>query len=316
LERRLVDDLLDLTRIARGKLKLELKPIDAHEAIEQVIEMCRSELDTKALRLQLKLGARDAHVAADPARFRQIIWNLLKNAIKFTPAKGEITIVSANDESHELSVTVRDTGIGIEPALIDRIFNAFQQGDQSGPQRHGGLGLGLTISKAIAEGHRASLVVASDGRNRGTSVRLTMAVVSSLTALATAEGTDEAVASRRVFRILLVEDHADTSEALGRLLVLRGHSVGVAHDVRSALELGRRDPFDLVISDISLPDGTGVELMTQLRASGMRGIAISGFGMSGDLERSKAVGFAEHLVKPLSLEKLEAAIDRTMNTAL
>ena len=308
LESRLIDDLLDLTRIAHGKLKLEIKPIDAHEAIEQVAEMCRSGIDSKALRLQLDLRAQDSHVAADPAKFNQIVWNLLKNAIAFTPEKGEITIISANDEPGKLSIAVRDTGIGIEPGLIGRVFNAFEQGDESLRQRKGGLGLGLAISKAIADAHGGSLIVMSDGRNRGTTCRLTMSTVGPSTP-PTGGGANS---KRSAFRILLVEDHPDTSAALRNLLLRRGHSVKTAHDVRSALEVAGRDPFDLVISDLGLPDGTGAELMTKLRPFGIRGIAISGFGMSSDVERSLVAGFAEHLVKPLTFEKLDAAIDRAM----
>ena len=311
LESRLIDDLLDLTRIAHGKLKLEIKPVDAHEAIEQVAEMCRSGIERKALRLQLESQARDSYVAADPAKFKQIIWNLVKNAIAFTPEKGEITILSTNNEPGKLSIEVRDTGIGIEPGMIGKVFNAFEQGDESLRQRQGGLGLGLAISKAIADAHGGSLVVMSSGRNRGTTFRLTMATVAQSGTPPANAGPD---AKRRPCRILLVEDHPDTSAALKNLLLRRGHSVETAHNVRSALEAAGRDPFDLVISDLGLPDGTGGELMTKLRPFGMRGIAISGFGMSDDVARSLVAGFAEHLVKPLTLEKLDAAIARAMET--
>ncbi len=309
LESRLIDDLLDLTRIAHGKLKLDIKPIDAHEAIEQVVEMCQSGIDSKALCLHLELRAYDSHVAADSAKFKQIIWNLIKNAIAFTPEKGEITIISTNNEPGTFSIEVRDTGIGIEPEIIERVFNAFEQGDESLRQRQGGLGLGLAISKAIADAHGASLIVMSPGRNRGTTFRLMMETAGPVGTSPIGAGANT---QRRPCRILLVEDHADTSAALRNLLLRRGHSVETARDVRSALEVADRDSFDLVISDLGLPDGTGAELMTKLRPFGMRGIAISGFGMSSDVERSMAAGFAEHLVKPLTLEKLDAAIYRAM----
>ncbi len=314
LEGRLIDDLLDLTRIARGKLQLKLTPIDAHEAIRQVVEICRSEIDAKTLRLELKLGAEASQVAADPAKFQQIIWNLLKNAIKFTPDNGEITIVSANDEPARLVITVRDTGIGIEPEQIARVFNAFEQGDESFQRRHGGLGLGLAISKSIADGHGALLEAMSDGRDRGATFRLTISVVESPAAPPSRleKGWSDEKGERSTWRILLVEDHADTAAALRNLLARRGHSVSVAHDLRSAREAAQGDPFDLLISDVGLPDGTGAELMSQLRTNGMRGIAISGFGMSGDVEKSLAAGFTEHLVKPVNFETLEAAMLRAM----
>jgi signal transduction histidine kinase/CheY-like chemotaxis protein len=312
LESRLIDDLLDLTRIARGKLKLELKPIDAHEAITQVVEMCRSEINAKTLGVTLELRARAFHIAADPAKYQQIIWNLLKNAIKFTPEKGEITIASTNDTPESLEIVVRDTGIGIEPGQIGRVFDAFEQGDESYQQRHGGLGLGLAISKAIAQEHGGSLVVMSGGRNRGTTFRLTMSTIASPALPAARRGSQPLAAEQPAWRILLVEDHADTSSALRNLLARRGHRVGIAHDVRSALEVAGNDSFDLMISDLGLPDGTGVELMTKLRGTGMRGIAISGFGMRADVERSLAAGFVDHLVKPVKFEKLEAAIEKAM----
>jgi signal transduction histidine kinase/CheY-like chemotaxis protein len=308
LEGRLIDDLLDLTRIARGKLKLELKPIDAHEAISHVVEMCQVEAAEKRLRVELDLRAADSWVAADAAKFQQIIWNLLKNAIKFTPEGGEIRISSANDKPTSLTIAIRDSGIGIEPEAMGRVFNPFEQGGQSFQQRHGGLGLGLAISKAIAIGHGASLVAASDGRGRGATFRLTMDTTKP--AAATVNRPAEAgETGQRALRILLVDDHVDTCAALEKLLARRGHRVVTAHDVRSAMEAARNGSFDLLISDMGLPDGTGVELMARLGGiGGVRGIAISGFGMYGDVEKSLAAGFAVHLTKPVQFQKLEEAI--------
>lgn len=312
-ESRLIDDLLDLTRIAKGKLKLELKPTDAHDAVEQVVEMCRSEIEAKELRLTVELGAKSSYVAADPAKFQQIIWNLLKNAIKFTPEKGTIAVTSSNDEPGSISITVSDSGIGIEPEQIKRVFNPFEQGDESFQRRHGGLGLGLAISRAIAHGHGGSLLAKSDGRNRGATFRLTLATVAPIEAAPARGGAEKRDGERRTFRILLVDDHADTCTALKSLLARRGHAIATAHDIGSALQIAESNSFDLLISDIGLPDGTGGELMIKLRANGTsRGIAISGFGMGGDVEKSLAAGFSEHLVKPLNFEELEAAIERAM----
>jgi CheY-like chemotaxis protein/anti-sigma regulatory factor (Ser/Thr protein kinase) len=311
LERRLIEDLLDVTRIASGKLKLELTTINAHEAIRDVVEMCRSESEAKRQRLELQLEAKAIHIMADPAKFKQIIWNLLKNAIKFTPEGGAVTISTTSDKQ-DLVATVRDTGIGIEPAQIGRIFDAFEQGDQAFQGRNSGLGLGLAISKAIATGHGGSLEVFSDGRGRGTTFRLTMATINTSLASIRREGANHSAHAQHSWRILLVEDHADTSAVLRNLLSRRGHQVAVAKDVSSALAAARREPYDLVISDVGLPDGTGADLMNQLRETGLRGIAISGFGMSADVERSLAAGFVEHLVKPISLSELEAAIERAM----
>jgi signal transduction histidine kinase/CheY-like chemotaxis protein len=315
LESRLIDDLLDLTRVARGKLSLELKRIDAHGAINQAIEMCRSEIKEGRLNLRVDLKAQSSYVAADSAKFQQIIWNLLKNAIKFTPADGEITISSCNQDLKTLTITVRDTGIGIEPEQLERVFEAFEQGAQPSPAGKGGLGLGLAISRAIARAHGASLIAISDGHDHGTTFRLTMPVVHVADVALDRQLEERREPSMQSLRILLVEDHADTSSALGRLLTRRGHQLTVAPDIRTALAQAERGSFDLLISDLGLPDGTGFELMSKLRATGLRGIAISGYGMRSDIEKSLQAGFSRHLVKPLNFAALEAAIQETMNGA-
>ena len=312
LESQLIDDLLDLTRITRDKLQLQLEPIDAHRAIANVLEMCGSELNGKRLHLSLDLRAEHHHVAADPPKFQQIIWNLLKNAIKFTRENGGITISSSNEASQSLTINVTDTGIGIEPEMMPRIFNRFEQGDRSFQRRYGGLGLGLTISKSLAEAHGGTLVAESEGRDQGASFLLRMKTVPAHERAGQPRPI-RAGTTGRSFRILLVDDHPDTSVALEKLLTRRGHTVAVAPDMRSAIEAAERDQFDLLISDVGLPDGSGLELMTRLRtASRIRGIAISGFGMNGDVEKSMQAGFSEHLVKPINLEKLEIAIERAM----
>ena len=312
LESRLIDDLLDLTRIARGKWKLEFESIDAHEAVLHVLEICQPEMTVKRVRLGLDLRARNSWVAADPTKFKQIIWNLLKNAVKFTPEHGEITVSSSNPSPGELRVAVHDTGVGIELDKIGRVFEPFEQGDESFQRRHGGLGLGLAISKAIAEGHGGSLVALSDGPARGATFLLTMTTVRPETATQVRTKSSEGV--RCGLRILLVDDDADTCAAMAKSLSRHGHSVVAKRDVRSAMEAIEGDRFDLLITDIGLPDGTGLDLMGRLRGSSdTLGIAISGFGMSDDVRKSLAAGFSEHVVKPVSLEKLNAAIERAMN---
>jgi signal transduction histidine kinase/CheY-like chemotaxis protein len=312
LESHLIDDLLDLTRVARGKLILERKTIDAHDAIADAIATCRTDLEVKAQHLELHLRATDSYIRADPARFQQIICNLLRNAVKFTPEGGEITIVSGNDSSGRLTVTVQDTGIGIEPAQLDRIFRPFEQGDESSQRRQGGLGLGLAISKALAEAHDATLHGSSDGVGQGATFEITIPTAAPPDLLANEVSGDGVDGARQSWRILLVEDHADSAAALGNLLRRRGHQVDLASDLRSALAAARANGFDLLISDIGLPDGSGAQLMSELRRTGTRGIAISGFGMKTDIEASLASGFSQHLVKPLKLDELEAAIERAM----
>lgn len=315
LESQLIDDLLDLTRIARDKLHLKFDQLDAHEAITNVAEMCRTEADARKLQVRLNLRAGAHHVAADAAKFQQIIWNLLKNAIKFTGESGEIAITSSNPSPQSLVITVCDTGIGIDPEVMKRMFDPFEQGDLSFHHRYGGLGLGLAISKSLAQAHGGSLVAMSEGPNRGSTFTLTLDTVPPRPQPLPDRSTSTPAPESRGLRILLVDDHQDTCTALERLLIRRGHLVAATHDVRSAMAAAARNQFDLLISDIALPDGTGTELMSYLRAmSNIRGIAISGFGMNGDIEKSLQAGFAEHLVKPLKIDKLEAAIDRVVTS--
>jgi len=313
LESQLIDDLLDLTRITKDKLQLRFGTLDAHEVINNVVEICRPEAQARNLTLNLNLRAGGHHVAGDAAKFQQIVWNLLKNAIKFTADHGEITISSSNPEPQLLAIAVHDTGIGIEPEIMNRIFDPFEQGERAFQRRYGGLGLGLAISKSLAQAHGGTLIARSDGRDRGSTFTLTMRTVAAPTRIVK---LTESAPENRPLRILLVDDHQDTCTALERLLVRRGHLVAAAHNVRSAMETAAGNSFDLLISDIALPDGTGTELMTYLHAiSRIPGIAISGFGMNGDVEKSIEAGFSEHLVKPVKMENLEAAIDRVMATA-
>jgi len=312
LETQLIDDLLDFTRIARDKMQMRFAPVDTHLAISNVVEICRAEAASKRLPVHLNLQADTHFVAADAAKFQQIIWNLLKNAIKFTPENGEILISSSNPSQDVLSISLRDTGIGMEPEVIRRIFDPFEQGNRSFESRFGGLGLGLAISKSLAQAHGGTLTAQSDGRDRGSTFILSMQTLSS-TEVGTVPQKTTSETAQQGLKILLVDDHQDTCAALEKLLVRRGHLVAATHNVRSAMETAVRNKFDLLISDIALPDGSGVDLMRQLRAiSAIPGIAISGFGNNGDIERSLQAGFSEHLIKPIKLDDLEAAIERAI----
>lgn len=312
LESQLIDDLLDLTRITKDKMQLQFEPVDAHQAIANVVEMCAAEASAKKLQVRLDLQASDSRVMADPAKFQQIIWNLFKNAIKFTGENGVITLSSANHLPQILTLGVGDTGIGIEPEIMERIFNPFEQGERSFQRRFGGLGLGLTISKSLAQAHGASLIAKSEGPNRGATFLLTMKTAG-LEEEAAKPSVVDAHTAPTGLRVLLVDDHPDTCAALERLLTLRGHHVTAAHNMREALVTASQGSFELLISDVGLPDGNGMDLLRTLRTfQPMRGIAISGFGMDADIGKSLEAGFAEHLVKPVKLEKLEAAIARVM----
>jgi CheY-like chemotaxis protein len=274
--------------------------------------MCAAEAREKKLEVRLDLRAGDFHVMADPAKFQQIIWNLFKNAIKFTGQNGTVTISSANHLPHILTLAVADTGIGIEPEIMERIFNPFEQGERSFQRRFGGLGLGLTISKSLAQAHGASLIAKSEGIGRGATFLLTLKTATlEQSAARPAPVVEQGPPSK--IRILLVDDHPDTCAALQRLLTLRGHEVTTAHSMGAGIAAAENDRFDLLISDVGLPDGNGMDLLRYLRSRfPIPGIAISGFGMDGDIKKSLEAGFSAHLVKPVKVEKLEAAIARVM----
>jgi PAS domain S-box-containing protein len=327
LEVRLIDDLLDLTRVRGGKLHLKREAVDAHELIQRVAEICRDDLHAAGLRLVLDLAARRHDLDADPIRLQQVLWNLLKNAIKFTPAGGKV-IVRSRDGAGDagagrrgevasggmLMITVSDTGVGIDAEVLPRIFDMFEQGSAEAARRSGGLGLGLTISRSIVEQHGGRLTAASEGPNRGTTFTLEMPAASAPATVPTIEPVaDVKPAARRPLRILLVDDNADTRNSLAELLARRGHDVRAAEGVEAALRLAAGFEFDLVISDIELVDGTGFQLIQALRAvRGVSAIALSGHGSSDDLELSRSAGFALHLMKPIDLPALEAAIDRAV----
>jgi two-component system, chemotaxis family, CheB/CheR fusion protein len=321
LEARLIDDMLDLTRIARGKLELRREVADLRQVVDHALQTARAELFDKGLRLSLDLTEEDSSVWADTPRLTQVFWNLFSNAVKFTPAGGAIAVRSWREESPAgatLLVEIEDTGIGIEPEVLSGIFDAFQQGELAITRRFGGLGLGLAISKAIVELHGGSLAAASAGRGRGAkfSVRLPVGDLPLSREAARSGPAREAPALQAAaevppLRILLVEDHADTAEAMADLLREMGHEVVVAGSVAGGLAAaeGQAGRIDLVLSDLGLPDGTGLDLMTELHGRyGVRGIALSGYGMEEDVRKSLEAGFDRHLTKPVNLQALQTAI--------
>ena len=314
LEVKLIDDLLDLTRISRGKLELNTQPTDLHEKVKQVLTIVDADMRAKRLAVELKFDARHPRVQGDSARLQQILWNLLKNAVKFTPEGGRITIRTTNIPGGRIELTVTDTGVGIPPDALSRIFDAFEQGGKAVTRQFGGLGLGLAISRALAEQHGGTLTASSEGANRGSTFALTLpATVQSDIAVAQPARPERQADSLTDCNVLLVEDHVDTARAMRRILKSWGCSVQTADTVASALQVADAAPFDLIISDIGLPDGSGFDLIRQLLARRpVKGIALSGFGMEEDVRLSKEAGFAEHLVKPVNLQQLEAAVKRVV----
>src|SRR5438034_468938 len=215
LEARLIDDLLDITRIAKGKLKLSLEPVSVHNVLQRALEICREDISQKALEIELNLNAHDHFVQGDPARLQQVFWNVIKNSVKFTEEGGRVSLATSNPQPGEIEIAVSDTGIGIEPDKVSKIVTPFEQGH-------------------------------------------------------------------------------------------------IAYTADQAAEKARQEDFDLLISDIGLPDRSGYELMQEMRGRGVPGIALSGFGMEHDVNRARAAGFSEHLTKPINFERLEEVIQQLL----
>jgi PAS domain S-box-containing protein len=318
LEARLIDDLLDLTRIANGKLELHLEPIDVNKVIQETIKICEDDIRSKKLKISLDLTKSPANVLADSARLQQVLWNLLKNAVKFTSEGGSLKVHTDTDHNGKLRCQVIDSGIGIPPEHIGRVFNAFDQGDKAITRRFGGLGLGLAISRALVEQHHGKIWAESEGVDKGATFTLEMDLYKP------EKRTNGSVNGKQAhikqlkpdgapFRILFVEDNDDTSRAIQVLLERKGYTVIVAHSVQSALEIAKTYPCDIVISDIGLPDGSGLEVMQKLNAiRPTHGVAVSGFGMDEDVQRSLAAGFDAHLVKPIKFDELLGVVQQLL----
>lgn len=311
LEARLIDDLLDLTRITRGKVELDRRHVDLGTIVDRAVEVCRPDIDARHVHFGVDRGPGSYVVDADPARLQQVFWNLLKNAVKFTPHHGCIGI-RCRPVGDSVAVEVNDSGIGIEPDALEHVFDAFRQAERSITRQFGGLGLGLTICKALVELHGGTITAHSEGRGRGTTVRVTLPL-----AAAAVDQPDATRLGRRTsagVRVLLVEDHGDTAAVMQCALAAQGHDVAMARDVATALEMAEREVFDVLVSDLGLPDASGHDLVRALRARGqtLPAIALSGYGQEDDLRRSLDAGFAVHLVKPARPRVLADAVARVV----
>ncbi len=303
LEARLIDDLLDITRISRGKLTIDPVSVDVHQLLRHAGEIVQSDGLAKHVRMNFHLEARHHHTLADSTRLQQVFWNLLKNGVKFTPNGGRITIRTRNTDRGEIVIVVEDTGIGISPAALPHIFRAFEQGDIAGHHRYGGLGLGLAISQAIVEAHRGLIRAESKGPDQGALFSVTLSTVAPpeppMVGLTTAPGTV------RALRLLVVDDHEATRTVLARLLAGSGHQVTVAASHQEALAAFQAEHFDVLISDLGLPDGSGLDLLRTLQQQRpVPGIALSGYGMEEDHRSTTEAGFFAHLVKPVNIDQL------------
>lgn len=310
LEARLIDDLLDLTRIARGKLELQNGDVDLRDVLNLAIDICRPEIEAKQQRFEVKVDAVETKTLGDGVRLQQAIWNLVRNASKFTPPGGFITVQMSNPSPGALALTVKDSGVGFETKSAPKLFEAFEQGGKHITRRFGGLGLGLAITKSIVDAHGGRVWAMSPGQDRGATFTLELPL-KPCTGKEGQNGKGSAALAEAEsgMRILFVEDHRDTRLSMEMLLRRQNHTVSAASTAQEALDLASRETFDVVLSDLGLPDMSGIDLMRQLRDRfGLRGVALTGFGMEEDVARSREAGFTHHITKPLRLDQLRRVL--------
>jgi CheY-like chemotaxis protein len=317
LEARLIDDLVDLTRIKRGQLDLRRESLDAHEQIDRALGICASDIQTANLTIVKQLDAEAHFIDADPGRFQQVLWNLLQNAIKFRPHGRSVTIRSLNrceskirSDTNWLVVEIIEMGMSIDPNPLPQISTPFVPNGTVNGRKASGLGLGISVSRSIIEEHGGRLSASYEEGEHGVTLSLELPTVGSpIDSDIPRQPTPGSVSEDRPLRILLVEDNKDILGYLSAMLGKRGHKVYAAHNVASALRLSTEIEIELLISDIELPDGSGLDLLSRLQLRRpVAGIALSGFGSTEDIENSLSVGFAEHLTKPIDFRRLEEVI--------
>jgi signal transduction histidine kinase/ActR/RegA family two-component response regulator len=304
---RLLDDLLDVSRITRGKIELRRRPVSLAGALTEALESTRALIHAKAQSIAVELPEEPLFVDADPTRLAQIITNLVNNAAKYTPAGGRIAVACARDGGQAV-ILVRDNGAGIPPEMLPRIFDLFTQAEPSSARTHGGLGIGLTLVKNLVEMQGGSVVARSRGRGTGSEFEVRLPAIA---APDVEEPRAGAAGALRRMRVLVVEDNADTRETLRRVLELDGHEVQEAADGPEGVEIALSSRPEAVIVDIGLPGLDGYEVARRVRAALGEApllVALTGYGQAEDRRQSREAGFDVHLVKPVSPEQLAAAL--------
>jgi signal transduction histidine kinase len=306
---RLVDDLLDVSRITRGKIALRKERITLASAISSAIEASRPIVEQRSHDLAVHVPSEPIELDADPVRVAQVLANLLNNAAKYTEPGGHVTL-SAAREGGEVVISVRDDGIGMSAELLPRVFDLFVQAENARGQALGGLGIGLTLVKRLVELHGGQVEARSEGPGRGTEVIVRLPAATAEVRPAPAAAPQGSPHARR--RVLIVDDNIDAAECLADALRDAGHEVLVENDGPSALASAETFSPDAALVDIGLPGMDGYEVARRLRAAWpkapMRLIALTGYGQEGDRQRAQAAGFDVHLCKPAELDRIEAAI--------
>ena len=310
---RLVDDLLDVSRIARGKMELHRADVDLGEVVADAIETTRPLFDRRGHRLEVDVPRERWIVHGDRVRLAQVVANLLSNAAKYTDPGGRVQVGATAAAGGAVALRVRDDGIGMTPQLLERAFELFEHGPQSLDRASGGLGLGLAIVRNLVTLHGGTVTAASEGRGRGSELTVTLPLAEAGAAAEAPAGRSAAsVPAPRPLRVLIVDDNQDAAELLELALQNLGYVVQTAHDGLAALEVLERLGPDVALLDIGLPGMDGYELAARIRElHGARApvlIALTGYGRDSDRERARAAGFHHHLVKPVSLAQLASMV--------
>jgi CheY-like chemotaxis protein/two-component sensor histidine kinase len=308
---RLVEDLLDVSRIARGKVQLRREPIDLGDVVARAVEIAAPLLEERRHRLAVDVAPR-LRVLGDGDRLAQVISNLLTNAARYTPVGGEVR-VAARAEGGEAVVSVADDGQGIDPSLLPRLFEPFVQGKRDEARTYGGLGLGLTIVRSLTELHGGRVEVRSEGPGRGSEFVLRLPLHAGDAAVARPRTAGGATGAARR-RVLVVDDNRDAADMLAQALDVLGHEARCAYDGLEAVEVARRFDPEIVFLDLGLPVLDGYEVARRLRQGGVRGrlIALTGYGQDSDRRRSSEAGFDHHLVKPIQLGDVEEVLRQAL----
>jgi CheY-like chemotaxis protein len=311
LESRLIDDLLDLTAITAGKVSLHRERVDMHQLTKAVVAMVQETLEDKSIGLELGLQAACPWVEADQARMQQVLWNILRNAAKFTPAGGRIVVRTANLDG-DFTLACSDSGIGISHEALPRIFRAFEQADSEVARSYGGLGLGLAIAQGLMQQHGGVIRASSDGRDSGATFAISLPCLADGAQAQAVELRGEAAPDGGRKRVLLVEDNADAAMALAMCLEEYGYVVEHAATCADALRLAGTRSFDVVLTDIGLPDGSGIDVGRAL-AGRLPVVALSGYGREQDRLRSAEAGFVAHLIKPADPAAVHEKLSRLLS---
>jgi signal transduction histidine kinase/GAF domain-containing protein/CheY-like chemotaxis protein len=301
---KLVDDLLDVARITRGSISLDRKAVDLNEIVQNAIELSRPGIESAGHALDVRLPKAPIKLFVDPVRMAQVVANLLNNSARYTPRRGEIRVEAGADDGFA-TISVRDNGIGIAPDMLPRVFDLFTQASTRNRPARGGLGIGLSLAKALVEMHGGMLEGRSEGEGRGSEFVVRVPALAAPAATTAPPVHEASPVTRR--RVLVVDDNVDAADSLSLLLQQMGHEVHIAYDARSALAEASACVPEIVLLDLSLPETDGFSLAAQLRdlhGDGLRLVAVTGHGRAEDQRRTREAGFEAHLVKPIAVDAL------------